>query len=267
MSFSFYPKHEHGCPNVNHCPHVGSVSLGTLVQVANENEGSRWHLLRTLDAERARSSRLHDENVRLQNELDQVRLELKLERQNKFATNQQKQGETVEATFPKSGSSEPKKRGAPVGHPGWFRKRPTEYDWDIDVPPPRHCPNCGGHVTVDDRFAPSEHLQEDLIDGQYRVVLYRHAAACCDDCGEWLQQPGTGELLGSRIGPHLRSKALFLRNVMGMSYRKIPQALQELLGVAFTPAALIGFERLLATLAEPVVDDIAKKLASSDGAV
>ena len=41
-----------------------------------------------------------------------------------------------------------------------------------------------------------------------------------------------------------------------MSYRKIPKALKELLGITFTPASLIGFEKLLATLAEPVVDDM-----------
>jgi hypothetical protein len=91
MSFLFYPKHEHGCPHVNHCPHLGSAGLGTLVEAANENEESRWHLLKTIDAEREQNSRLRGENERLRAELEQVKLELKLERQNKFATNRQKQ--------------------------------------------------------------------------------------------------------------------------------------------------------------------------------
>ncbi len=38
-------------------------------------------------------------------------------------------------------------------------------------------------------------------------------------------------------------------------------------GITFTPAALIGFETILADKTELVVDDIAKKLASSDGPV
>ena len=37
--------------------------------------------------------------------------------------------------------------------------------------------------------------------------------------------------------------------------------------VTFTPAALLGFETMLAEKAAPVVEDIRKKLASSDGAV
>ena len=268
MSFCFYPKHEHGCPHVGHCPHLGGAALGTVVLRANENEEFLRYLQGTIDAERKRNSELFEENQRLQKELDQVKLELKLERQNKFATNQQKNEEkpaTKESAV--DGSPTKKKRGAPVGHPGWFRPMPTEYDWCFDVPPPNCCPHCKGHVTIQEEFDSSEHLQEDVIDGQYRVVLYRHPAACCDECGEWLQQPGDGELLGSRLGPHLRSKVLFLRVSIGISYRKIPQVMEEMFGITLSPAALIGFEKTLSKLAQPIVDDIAKKISSSDGAV
>jgi transposase len=270
MTFPFYPKLEHGCPNVSHCPHLGGAAIGTVVHRANENELHQRYLLGTIDAERERNSRLFAENQRLEKELEQVKLELKLERQNKFATNQQKHDKTPGASKSASSASSTapgKKRGAPLGHPGWFRKTPTEYDWAVEVPPPKRCPHCNGHVTIDDAFGPSEHLQEDVIVGQYRVLLYRHPAACCDDCGEWVQQPGEGELLGSRIGPRLRSRALFLRHVIGISYRKIPQVVEEMFGITFTPAALIGFEKVVAELAQPLVADIAKKLASSDGAV
>ena len=94
MPFSFYPRHDHNCPNVSHCPHLGGAALGTLVLMANEQELSRRAMHATIDAERARGDRLFAETERLQKELDQVKLELKLERQNKFATNQQKQTST-----------------------------------------------------------------------------------------------------------------------------------------------------------------------------
>ncbi len=153
----------------------------------------------------------------------------------------------------------------PSGIAGGFAKTPTEYDWAIDILPPKHCPCCKGRVVVDATLPPSEHLQEDVIDGRYRVVLYYHPSAYCTDCAEWCQQ--AGELLGSRIGPQLQSKALYLRQPIGISYRKISKAIQELLGVTFTPAALIGFEKFLNKLAKPIIDNIAKKLESSDGAV
>jgi hypothetical protein len=270
MSFLFYPKHEHGCPCVNHCPHLGGAGLGSLVQVANQNDESRWDLLRTLDAERERNSRLVEENQKLQTELAETKLELKLERQNKFATNAQKQADPAESKADVPTPAVPaaaKKRGAPVGHPGWFRPTPTEYDWIDEVAAPKRCPHCQGVVAVCDELASLDHPQEDVVDGQRRVVLYRHPAACCNQCGEWVQQPGEGELLGSRLGPHLRSKVIFLRHVIGISYRKIPKVMMEMFGVTCTPAALIGFEKRLDQLAQPVVEDIAKKLASSDGAV
>ena len=247
MGFSFYPQHEHKCPHVSHCPHLGGAALGTLVLLANGEEQSRRALHATIDAERTRNERLVAENERLQRELDQVKLELKLERQNKFATNQQKRdsGDTTASATTPAASDTKKKRGAPVGHPGWYRKTPTAYDWAIDVSAPARCPQCQGHVTTVNSLAPAEHLQEDILDGRYRVVLYRHQAARCDDCDKLVQKPGDGEILHSRIGPRLRSMAIYLRNVIGISYRKIPKALEEMFGITFTPAALIGFETML----------------------
>jgi hypothetical protein len=60
---------------------------------------------------------------------------------------------------------------------------------------------------------------------------------------------------------------VYLRNEIGISVRKVPHAIEGLLHVRFTPAALIGFEKLLAKNAEPLVEDIAKKIGSSNGAV
>lgn len=267
MSFCFYPNHEFGCEHVGHCPHMGGAAVGMVVLQANENMQMQQYLHGVIDAERERNSKLFAENQQLQEELERVKLELKLERQNKFATNQEKQKEEDSVDHAVPSEQTTKKRGAPVGHPGWFRPTPQEYDWIVDVAAPSRCPHCQGHVTSQHDAEAIDHLQEDIIDGQYRVVLYRHPAARCDDCRSWVQQPGKDEILGSRIGPHLRSTAVYLRNVIGISYRKVPRALEELFGITFTPAALIGFETMLAEKAEPVVEDIAKKLSSSDGPV
>ena len=268
MSFCFYPKHEYGCEHVRHCPHLGGAALGNVVLAANENDEFLRYLHGTIDAERERNSRLFKENQRLEKELEQVQLELKLERQNKFATNQQQSEAAIDQSTGKPDDpSSPKKRGAPVGHPGWYRPTSQEYDWDIDVAAPRRCPHCKGNVDIVEADEPTEHLQEDIFDGQYRVVLYRHPAAHCATCDAWVQEAGEGEILQSRIGPYLRSTAVFLRNVIGISYRKVPQVIEEMFGIRFTPAALIGFETMLAEKAQPVVDDIAKTLSRSDGPV
>lgn len=271
MQFCFQPGHESGCGHPNNCPHIGGAAIGMLVQISNSGEQSRLNLHRQLDAEREKTSRLVAEVIRLEKGLEQAKLELKLERQNKFATAKQKDAEdpatATEAASDASGWTNAAKRGAPAGHVGWFRPTPTEYDWAVDVPAPKRCLHCLGTVTTDDTLPPVDHLQEDIIENVYRVVCYRHPVARCQECGRYAQEPGKDELLGSRIGPYLRSRAIWLRNVIGVSYRKIPQIIEEVHGITFTPTALIGFETMLAKKAEPVVDDIAKKLASSEGAV
>jgi hypothetical protein len=82
-----------------------------------------------------------------------------------------------------------------------------------------------------------------------------------------VQEAGEGEILGSMIGPRLRAVAVYLHTDIGISLRKVPRAVADLFQFRFTPAALIGFEKLLAADAEPVADDIRKKVAASDGAV
>ncbi|WP_010583116.1 hypothetical protein [Schlesneria paludicola] len=93
MSFLFHPKLEQSRPNVSNCPHLGCAAIGTLVSRANENEPYLRQLHGTIGVVRKRNSELFEENQCLQKELEQVKLELKLERQSKFATNRQKEAE------------------------------------------------------------------------------------------------------------------------------------------------------------------------------
>jgi hypothetical protein len=47
MEFCFYPKHEHGCPNVSLCPHLGGGALSTAVMIANQSGNNVDDLYRT----------------------------------------------------------------------------------------------------------------------------------------------------------------------------------------------------------------------------
>jgi transposase len=268
MTFCFYPKHEFACPHVSHCPHLGGAGLGTLVHLANSGGDSLDNAHRQLDATRTSVSDLVAENEALKREVERLKLELKLERQTKFATNRQRQAHAVEDKPRESPSqAAPRKRGAPVGHPGWFRPTPTEYDALVEVAPPANCPHCGGPVSVYTSQDPTDHLQEDLVAGRRHVTLFRHPRARCRSCRSWVHTAGEGEIVGSMIGPHLRAIAAYLHNDIGISLRKVTRAVGDLFEFHFTPAALIDFEELLAADALPVVDDIRKKIAASDGAV
>lgn len=273
MDFCFYPRHEYACAHVGHCPHLGGAALGTVVAAANASGDYLDMLHGQLDAERRTVAKLLWEVETLRKELEQVKLELRLERQNKFRTGgeEQEPGETTavenHSAEGNAAPAEPRKRGAPVGHPGWFRPTPTEFDQTIEVAAPSRCPHCGGEVRCFPDAELGEHVQEDVVERVYQVVCYRHPAARCRSCRRWVQQAGPGEILGSQIGPQLRAWAFFLRNDIGISYRKVPRTLRELCDFPLTPAALLGFEKLVAQPAEAVTGDIGQKLASSDGAV
>ncbi len=268
MGFCFYPNHEFACPQLSHCPHLGGAALGSLVHLANASGDNLDHLHRQLDAARKSVSELVSENEALKRQIERLKLELKLERQTKFATNRQRQADAVPSAPSEIPSqAERRKRGAPVGHPGWFRPTPSEYDAVVEVAAPAHCPHCGGPVSLYAAQDPTEHLQEDLIAGRRHVTLFRHPSARCRSCRRWVQEAGEDEILGSMIGPRLRAVAVYLHNDIGISLRKVPRAIADLFQFRFTPAALIGFEKLLAADAEPVADDIRKKIAASDGAV
>jgi transposase len=267
MHFCFYPHHEYACPYVNHCPHLGGAALATLVSAADESGDYLDMLHGQLATERESVTKLLSEIESLKKQLAEVKLELRLERQNKFMMGRDKRDVSDEPSEIKDADGVPHKRGAPIGHPGWFRPTPTEYDQIVDVAAPTKCTHCGGDVRCFAADKLVEHVQEDVVEGVYQVVLYRHSGAICRRCRRFAQQPGEGELLGSRIGPRLRALALFLRNDIGVSYRKVPRTLRELFNFPFTPAALIGFEKLLTEPAEQLAANIAKKIASSDGPV
>lgn len=76
-------------------PFGGGAALGTLVLLANTSGDTVDRLYRQLDAARESVSELVAENEALKREVERLKLELKMERQNKFATNRQRQNDGV----------------------------------------------------------------------------------------------------------------------------------------------------------------------------
>ena len=264
MRLVFYPKHEYGCPHVGHCPHLGGASLGFLVDMADEQTEWTDSLLRQIDTLRAEDTAKYQKIETLTAEVEQLRRELKAERQRQFQTASSQDGEDAVADKPPEAGA--KKRGAPVGHPGWYRPTPTRIDRIIPVPAPKSCPHCDASVTARPDLPPHDHLQEDLINGMPATTCFRHEAGRCDNpqCRRWVQQPGQGEILRAKIGPEMRARGLFLRLHIGLPFRKATAAIEGLDSLSFTPAALLGFEKQAATKARPLAHDVAIKLRACE---
>lgn len=259
MQFVFYPHHEFGCPHIQCCPHLGGAALDTLVVAAEEEMEWTDALHRQIDVLRAEKSADNKKIQELTARVEQLERELKAERQKQFKS---KAAEPSPEAPPEAKGK--KKRGAPVGHPGWYRQRPTTFDQLVEVAAPDRCPHCGGRVKARPDRPVYDHLQEDWIDGKRTVVCYRHEAGRCCKCRRWVQQLGIDELPRAMIGPSLRAASLFLQYDIGLTSRKVVRTVAGLAQFAFVPASLLRFGKEAARKARPLADDVAEKLRACE---
>jgi len=161
------------------------------------------------------------------------------------------------------GNSERKKRGAPVGHSGWFRPTPKKIDRTVSVPAPETCPHCGSNnLTLLPEI--TDHIQEDIvIVARPKVTLYQHGEAYCPKCRRAVMRAAEDEILNAPIGPVAKSAAIYFRYRIGVSYRKTQEILRELFGLDCVPASLVGFDRKAASNATAIYNDLKEKIRTS----
>lgn len=146
----------------------------------------------------------------------------------------------------------PKKHGAPVGHPGWYRKKPEHIDKTVDVYLDL-CPHCG-----DEHISPcnhtTEHIQEDIENGKVTVTCFIHYFYWCPACRKTVNGWGENEIPNAFIGPDARAKASFLRHDIKASYDDTQKALEYLCGLTVVSASIVGFDRKFFKKGEPLYD-------------
>ena len=136
----------------------------------------------------------------------------------------------------------PKKRGAPVGHPGWFRKRPKKATFIEEVRLDR-CPHCGSKELSPCQEV-AEHFQEDILLPAVVVTMYRKWFYGCRRCEKKVCGQGKMELPNSFIGPIAKSIAVWLKYDVKISDRDLKRLFQ-LFQLNMVPASLAGFRNQL----------------------
>jgi transposase len=190
---------------------------------------------------------------KLEKENDELKAKLKTIHSKQFKSNKK----------PKPEKQKRKNRGAPKGHPGWFRKKPEQVDNTVIVPAPEVCPHCGkkGLSAVDEI---KEHLQEDIILAtRPKVTNFKHHQAFCSKCNRPVIQMAEGEIANSHIGPTTRSLAVFLRYGLGLPYRKVRELFKVAFNMPFVPATAMSFDRKATRLGDPIYKDLKEKLRLS----
>jgi len=158
---------------------------------------------------------------------------------------------------------ERKNRGAPKGHPGWSRSKPAHVDKTVIVEAPTQCPHCQG-----DKLRPmeetTEHIQEDITPPPPPIVTrYIHQQAWCSHCGKVVSKKGEDEIIGAQIGPLAKATAIYLRQDIGITYRKVQRLIKALFGLSFVPASALGFDRKATHQGLPLYEDVREKIRVS----
>ena len=257
-----YPPHDFECVYRHSCPYLDWLSTTWVLEEyrrAGEEYQEHLRIIEAFDP----ALKARDDRVRvLERENAELKAKLQALHQRQFKPNKKKNVPESEET--PSSPGEKKKRGAPVGHPGWTRPQPDHIDRTVEVPAPTVCPHCQS-----DNLTPMaetlDHLQEDIvIRPQTLVTCYRHGQAFCTRCHQPVVQAGEGELLNAPIGPVAKSVAIYLRYRIGLPYRKTAELFREVFGLKFVPASALGFDRKAAARGTPIYEDLRQKIRASE---
>lgn len=155
-----------------------------------------------------------------------------------------------------------KKRGAPVGHPGWYREVPERADEVIEVYPEK-CPHCG-NTELNDLEKTEEHIQEDIIFPKLKVTRYVHHFKYCPGCKEVIGSGlGKDELLNSYIGPVAKALSVFFKYYIKMSDRDL-QKVFKLFGLTIAPSSVPGFRNQLTRKGVDVYNYLLERIKTSE---
>jgi transposase len=262
-----YPPDDFECLYKDSCPYLDGLSTTWVLEEYRQADDVYQEHLRIID-DFDGQLKLRDERIRmLERENAQLKAKLQALHHRQFKPNRKKGVRTDGKDGPGasvSSEGKPKKRGAPVGHPGWMRPKPDRIDRTLHVPAPTICPHCQSH-DLTPMEENTEHLQEDIVlQPQTVVTRYLHGQAFCPRCHRPVVQAAKGELLNAPIGPVAKSVAIYLRYRIGIPYRKTAELFRELFGLNFVPASALLFDRKATARATPIYEDLRGKIRVSD---
>ena len=155
-----------------------------------------------------------------------------------------------------------KKRGAPKGHKGWFRKIGATIDEFVEVTLKR-CPRCKGKNITPCKDT-EDHCQQDIVLPGLKTTCFRHYSYWCADCKEVVEgQRPPEELPKSYIGPTAKALAVWLKYDVKVSDRDLSRVFETLFHLKIVSSSVTGFRSQLVRHSINVYGQIQKALKGS----
>ncbi len=255
-----YPPPRYECRYRNACPHLDMLSTTWVYGQFQLAKKQYQQHLKIYDRLQEALSESRDKIAKLERENAELKAKYLLIHQRQFKSNKrQREQRDVGET-----KKDKKKRGAPIGHQGWFRAKPEQIDRVVHVKAPTNCPYCHKNELIS-LSETTAHIQEDMAPPPPPFTTkYVHALAWCTRCGKAVSQAGEDEIPGAHIGPLAKATAIYLRQDIGITYRKVQRMIKDLFGLSFVPASALGFDRKATAKGLPLYEDIREKIRASD---
>jgi transposase len=248
------------CPYKDACPHLGISTTWASLLLSDKDKDSFRDGHSWLAAQEELKA-LDEENRTLAARVAELESRLKQQHRLRFKPNRKA---IASARYDAQGTTAPRKRGAPVGHPPWCRPTPDHVDHCVHVPAPSVCPHCENKELVS---VHAEHvqLQEDIVLQPRTVVTkYVHELAFCPNCRREVFQTAEGELRNCEIGPITKAAAVYLRHEVKLSFRDVRKVFAGLFGMPFVPASAMAFSHRTAERGVHLYEDLRDKIRAVD---
>ena len=248
------------CPHELRCPSIEGWNAVSLKRNYLNQERDLARARQCIGEQGDALRRAEERCEELEREKADLQAKIRILHQRQFKANRKKPEETENK---KRQAVAVQKRGAPKGHPVWFRKRPKTFDRSVEVPAPSSCPYCHSS-DLREVEGLREHWQEDIVLLPRMVATrFLHRQARCGKCGKTVIRWHEDQAGAGPVGPVAKSLAAYLRNGIGLSMRKTQTLFRDLFGFTFVPASVFGFEKAGAKRGKPLYEDLLEKIRNS----
>jgi transposase len=243
------------------CPHLEGLSTQWVFQeyqCSHEEHLEHWRVRDDLQ-EQLKKALVYIKELEEKN--DELKAKLEALHRRQFKANKKRNQKEAESKAEASDSK--KKRGAPKGHPGWFRGKPDHINKTVVVPAPKKCPHCKCPQLKPVKEI-KNHLQEDIIvQPRTHVTNFRHHQAFCPKCRRLVIEAAEGELPNCHIGPTTKAAAIYLRYGLNLPYRKVRELFDVFFNMPFVPASALAFDRRATQKGGALYQDLKEKVRAA----
>ncbi len=246
------------------CPYLGNLSAEWMFGAYQRWHNEQKELWRDVDFKYDLLVENRKYIEKLEKENQDLKAKLKALQGKLFKSNRKQKKQSSENEDENKSTPEKKrKRGAPKGHPGWYRRKPDHIDKAIIVDAPDVCPHCS-YTDLTPIHEMKDHLQEDIVlQPLTHVTNFKHHQAFCPKCNRPVIKTDKGELANCAIGPVTKAAAVFLRYGLRIPYRKVQELFDVFFNMPFVPASAMAFDRKATVLGEPLYNNLKEKLRAT----